>query len=487
MLANPQAVAFVPIPRVARIGLIILILVYALGCGTGALLFGPGASVNLYLAASTLLYCAVLAFPLLNYNARSDGWLQPMMVHVVLFGVIRNLPRAAPLYIFGLQEHAALPLDPTELTHLVAYENILTALSLACMYVGYHLGRNVPLPPLSFPKPKNLGAALAVGALVSCTALLLYIRLSGSFFQHLRNIGLNATAKEFVTDVDGVGLYITAAQWLATFLNIFLATEIRRRREGLQRFRFWVFWLVAFAFANALVYLAMGKRAGLIVNCAIACFIYIQNEGKVRWVRLAVVAALLLSVMGVIQTLRTTAPNARSFDDFSAALESRNESSAANFFEETAYRRGGYSSAYPIFHYVPSQSPLLWGETYLVILGRPIPRSLWPDKPRGTDFRAGAVFFGAAWGIPPGSVAEAYWNFHIPGVVVVFLAFGAFLRWLAKLYVENRHSGLVMVFYAYTVTSIGPSENAITNWFQTLIPLLVFAVVTGCVKPRRAA
>ena len=45
---------------------------------------------------------------------------------------------------------------------------------------------------------------------------------------------------------------------------------------------------------------------------------------------------------------------------------------------------------------------------------------------------------GVKAGIPPGSVGEAYWNLHVPGVILVHLLGGVFLRFAARFRVLKR-------------------------------------------------
>ena len=202
--------------------------------------------------------------------------------------------------------------------------------------------------------------------------------------------------------------------------------------------------------------------------------------------RLLLLGVALLVIFSLLLVVRGAASGATDLSEVSTAVSQNADTSVSAGLEELSYRLGGYSSVYPILYYVPDQSPLLWGSSYLLILGRPIPRIIWPTKPRGTDFMAGLVFFGSPWGVPPGAVGEAYWNFYIPGVIGVFFLFGIFLRWLAKLYVKYRQHGVMALFYAYTIFIFTPDENTITIWMQGLIPILIFCLGAGILRQRRS-
>jgi hypothetical protein len=72
-------------------------------------------------------------------------------------------------------------------------------------------------------------------------------------------------------------------------------------------------------------------------------------------------------------------------------------------------------------------------------------------------------------------VGEAYWNFHVLGIIAVFLAWGWFLRWVGRVYLENRESGAVIAFYAVTILIAEPNTSALYEWILTLLPMVVLA------------
>jgi hypothetical protein len=95
------------------------------------------------------------------------------------------------------------------------------------------------------------------------------------------------------------------------------------------------------------------------------------------------------------------------------------------------------------------------------------------------DTQAGLEFAGADWGMPPGAVGEAYWNFNIMGVIIVFTLFGVILRILGSFFLANVHSPFVMTFYVITIQSLQPTQNSFRGWVGLLVPLLVVAIPMG--------
>ncbi len=89
-----------------------------------------------------------------------------------------------------------------------------------------------------------------------------------------------------------------------------------------------------------------------------------------------------------------------------------------------------------------------YGETFLLWLVTPVPRSVWPDKPIVQMYclEVGADVYGQQLsGIPPGLVAEMYWNFRLPGVIVGSFLFGWVLRWTSDQFGIGRDQSLPSV------------------------------------------
>lgn len=83
---------------------------------------------------------------------------------------------------------------------------------------------------------------------------------------------------------------------------------------------------------------------------------------------------------------------------------------------------------------VPEQADYKYGHTYYVQAVNPIPRFLWPGKPDGDaglelSRLQGSTIDGRAYlTTSPGLIGEMYWNFGIPGVLLI----SALLGYLAK-------------------------------------------------------
>ncbi len=136
---------------------------------------------------------------------------------------------------------------------------------------------------------------------------------------------------------------------------------------------------------------------------------------------------------------------------------------------------------------VPRLVEFQYGRSFVTWLVAPIPRSLWPSKPKigvGGDL---APIFGTVWttGVPPGIVAELYLNFGILGILVGMLLAGALLR---SLYVTLRPrfpEPAFVLIYAFLSTRIGLGmlsasvAGSAARLLQEMIPLAVALMLCG--------
>lgn len=138
---------------------------------------------------------------------------------------------------------------------------------------------------------------------------------------------------------------------------------------------------------------------------------------------------------------------------------------------------------------VPSQVPLQLGRTYSDLIFGPIPRSWWPNKPVPIGKEVGLIFYEQEGAVPPSMAAEAYLNFHLPGLIMAFLAFGFVSRVLYEFLLTNRQNLLVVGAYAFLVIFVFKFANSdfVINMGQLVTrsaPLLVgaFFVSRGLVR-----
>jgi oligosaccharide repeat unit polymerase len=112
-----------------------------------------------------------------------------------------------------------------------------------------------------------------------------------------------------------------------------------------------------------------------------------------------------------------------------------------------------------IINAVPSVIDYRYGETLYGWLVAPVPRSMWEDKPMWAErglFLMDKVYGdkGGRSGIPPGMLAEFYWNFGWTGVIVGMFAMGVLLRQIFLTFSLVSHSPTSVVIYTVVLTRL---------------------------------
>lgn len=164
--------------------------------------------------------------------------------------------------------------------------------------------------------------------------------------------------------------------------------------------------------------------------------------------------------------------------------------------------RNVQSGATAIMARVPREIDHLYGLTYVSAIAFFIPRVIWREKPRGAGaYVAGILYQNKSLGemrayrgtgYPAGGVGEAYWNFGLPGVVVVYLLFGCFHKWLALRLASKVYDPRFVTLYLLCVILLKDvSSIAIVDVLQVGILIFVadyFANLFGTRvrTPRRA-
>lgn len=102
-----------------------------------------------------------------------------------------------------------------------------------------------------------------------------------------------------------------------------------------------------------------------------------------------------------------------------------------------------------VIHRVPADLPYKNGSTITAYLVAPIPREIWPDKPRiSAGPEIGVVVYGhRVSGVPPGAVAELYWNFGLAAVPAGGLLLGALLALMERRYSRVLRSDIAILIY----------------------------------------
>jgi hypothetical protein len=123
---------------------------------------------------------------------------------------------------------------------------------------------------------------------------------------------------------------------------------------------------------------------------------------------------------------------------------------------------------------IPREIDYQYGETLMLWLVAPIPRSVWLSKPViAIAATIGELVYhvtdtsGLGQGIPPTYIGELYWNLDVPGVLVGMFLLGAGLRFLyANMKEQLTYNKSAMVIY---ISIMLPCVNLLQNSFALFI------------------
>ncbi len=137
-----------------------------------------------------------------------------------------------------------------------------------------------------------------------------------------------------------------------------------------------------------------------------------------------------------------------------------------------------------IIEAVPETLDFQYGKTLTRWLAAPIPREVWPDKPviHPGPIIGNHLYGQRVAGVPPGLVAEMWWNFGWFGIVLGCFGFGMGLKWI-----ENRFStdpipvvtfiaGPMLIGYEAVGSSIG------SGIFRCVLGLVIIRAMLWVVR-----
>lgn len=482
--ANP----FIPISRPWRRALVAYFLVYMVATPVlqEIALPSPTPVAGVRLGAE-LLYQCLLFLPILFYRPWM-GWLHPLVFPTV-YTLANSLVKTpgellAPLGIGLLPREPQLQMNllPWYSEEVVAAADLrlhgIRILALLAYYAGFFLlarrRAQAPAPAVGPPVPPARVRAVAVTvAVAALVGVVVFLATRGGLQAHLVSYwggGRGASATTGGLGIAVVGLDVCVVALLLWYALV----------PGVQRNPVFV---VALAVTLPTVFLVTGSRSDLFYSLVLFVVIWMLRHRKVPTGRAAVLAALVLLLLAPMGDFRRTVTRSGQVDwgmlvDLKGAVQRTNS--------EIAMRasRGG---ALPLMVRVPNEVGFLNGRSYVGGLLFFVPRIVWKSKPNGAAFYNSTLILGrGAYGAPIPPEAEAFWNFDVPGLIVVYLLFGAFHRYLAGLFGRRGHDPVVWVPYVLALFYVVPSSLLLTTGARVLGASILMLGVMGAWKRRGA-
>lgn len=357
----------------------------------------------------------------------------------------------------------------------------LTLLSIVSLYAGFII-INPSVPSVRFFPPRRMAFKVFVVLGVLALAFLWLIQSGGGIVAHISSFGLGRQRA-----LEGEGHLVA----LIGFAPVALAIWYAFNRSLLSQ----AWYLILLFSVLAMQFMTSGSRSATLTPLILLLAVWIFHNRRIPATRAIVLGVGGLIVIGLLGQIRTSSFGGEQQADFSA-LTNFDPAASLKEARKEIEERSRNSAALPTIALVGDQLPLLWGRTYVSALTFFVPSTIWEGKPRGAGAHAGSMVFGRQTlkeakeyegaGIPPGAVAEAYWSFHVPGVVLIFLLFGMFKRWLANMVVRYQDEPAMIGVYLFSVFSVGsPSTVEMTAYFRNIFLIALFYYFLGVLRVRK--
>lgn len=282
-------------------------------------------------------------------------------------------------------------------------------------------------------------------------------------------------------------------RWMASLSNIVCYLTVAKLISSRHpRFQDLILFLLSLA-SSLFFYVFVSSRSAVIfILINLLVISYYLRYRKLNFSMLMLVGIFALFFMRVLSTLRPGygVPEASQQKSFSLMT----------LIEPIVLNRNliDVSKTAHIIKAIPQNLDYQWGQTLITFLFAWIPRSFWPGKPVvNIDNILGMVVFGSktygSGGLPPGIIAEMYWNFSFPGIIAGCFAVGYLLKIIDvnfKAYSSNRNIVLLYVtsFMQLGMFFIGSSFSPIVIGFLTsFFPLYIVLHIITRLKFRKGA
>jgi len=480
VIRTTQNNPFVDIPSVQRQLMVACVVLYALLVVLLSITI-PGATADrIIVLVSSLFFLGVLSLPIF-YAFKGDGYLQPLVL-TSSFVMLHTVLGQTDVLATGLDYHVGLKgWSQRDLSLLVAYVNIVASVSFLAKYAGYNIAGTASISSIQFKnRPNNLFLPLlCVWGALGALAMFIIVQASGGIEAHLTNMNRGHSTKVFVANqrlIGGAAFVVQSTVVIPILYALF-------RKNGHRTLTFFMLVLASAAIA----YLAAGRRSAIVNPAFFAIAIWIYKERNLPLLR-AIVAGLglffFVAIGGIWRESNRRLGGGVNWDFLQGMTVG---TLAERSMQELSSRAGSSDAIYAIAARVPGDVPFTYGLNYFENFYRFIPRAVWPEKPRGIGIQCAETFFNRfeQGGVPPGPLGEAYWSFHVPGVILIFFLFGIFLRMLANTYARYPNAVGMVVVYILTLMRLSPDQISFRIWIFTLIPTLAFLVATSLLVPRR--
>lgn len=476
--------AFVALPAWVRIGTISYVLLYRL-------LF-PALAVSADYHSVPLLFERILVetlftflllFPFFFYR-KEYGYLHPL-IFPLLFTLAKQglqnplhliAPMKSPVISFAVetssQSEALRYLTPWELAEARIELTLLYCFTISAYYLAFFYAPRLSVPKINFRQPQALVPKTLLIIGLATATVLAFLAMRGGITAHI----LSLTRPRYET-LAGLGQFAEFAAFAILVTAIWFAYD----KRALARPLFYVA-LVTAAFD---VLIIAGARSEVVYFLILLITIEILKHNKVPYSRAIIVGAFAIILFGAVGLLRSDW-NAKQVD-WSTFTNFDTEAWVEKAAAEIKMRKNEEPDLAAFVNI--DKAGYLHGKTYVGAIFFWLPRAIWPGKPRSADSYNSYVNFDggsledelpdSSGSIPLGPELEAYWNFHLPGVLLLSVLMGMFHRWIASCLTLYRQVPAMWILYTFALFNFTGSSLSFVNTIRGLVSIVIILFFMG--------
>lgn len=407
------------------------------------------------------------------------GVLHPVNIAVVLWPLLTSLPNVmnsfggyggllsgrplAPPYFSATAWYEA-----DQMWREVAYYTALQILAQLCLYFGlFSASRQTPRPLRLSPEVDTVRLrSILVGVVIfNVLAVTAFIQSRGGLIEHIMELAYGRFRA-----LEGLGPLIAFFDIGFLAMLLWICTRPQDARSPL--------FIIMLLLVAAQQFLVAGSRSAALVVLVLVGLGWAMAARRVPWRLGLVVLPLAFMSLGLLNIIRTAGVTNTTAIDAARGVDMQGILTRSQDEFEV---RQSLNGAVPVISDAVRTTGLMLGYTYTGAVFAMVPRAVWQDKPRGPGSLYAQYFLGEmveGTAVPIGPVAEAYWNFHIPGVIIIFCLYGVILRWACSLYERGRGNGLVTAGFVVFATQFGVSTDQLVALQQMA---LTGAILLGIV------
>lgn len=357
---------------------------------------------------------------------------------------------------------------------------------IAAIYVGFicfTIGFTYPSKPLhdwsgkkifSYQVSlKKLMPAAILLTIISIVVAILYFKKMGVNFSVITEVSQKRHYKVDEGSFSSLGYYRLFMDLIQPLFYIFIMYIIQQKKRLWSSLGMFTFLLGVLNMAYPFIQSSRSNALYVLLNTGLIIY---YLKGGIKWRQLLTVV-LIGSVALVIMTgLRETHSKINS----QTAAETNPlviMVGSLNFL--------GVDKTSQIIDEIPEKMNYQLGESMVLWMVAPIPRTMWPGKP---DITYGRVIGEAIYekrdenspggGVPPGLIAELYLNFGYVGIIAGMFIFGLVLKLFYNALKKVRDTSVygmviyILVFIPFALKLIGGDVSSCTvRIFYSLIPV----------------